>query len=725
MDHEHLKNKNRGLFMSKKLWIFEKPMVAQKVAEQLPKPHVKKNGYIETGDGIVTWAFGHLLEQVGPKEYDEKYGKWDIDILPVIPEKWKLKATESKKAQLNIIKGLLKNCDVVVNGGDEGREGQLLIDEILVFFGNKKPVLRYMSGATDAASIKKAINNLLDNKMFVNHYNSALGRSRADWIIGMNMTMGLTSLLSKQKNSRTLVSIGRVQTPTLALIVKRDIEIERFVPQTYYALSALFSDGKIPFWTRWLPQGKTLQQLEKQDMKESTGEFDDEEEGDSASSENESLSWLKDSKIIDPAKAQELFNKIKSDGKGVVSDYSKSPSKESQPLPNDLTEVQKAMNQKYNYNVSDALKACQELYEAGYTTYPRTDCRYLPETQFSEAPEILKALKDNEIFPDLVAGTNTSIKASCWNDKKIGEHHAIIPTSHAPKLSSLTEIQRRVYEFVTKKYIAIFYPECLVDKTKVEVTIADEKFSTSGRVVRDLGWRVVYSNESSEEKSGEENLPALEKGQVLSLQDLKNEEKQTTPPPRYTQASLVSVMANIHRVLENPEERKRLKGEGLGRSATRDSIINTLFARDYIETKGKFIYSTPFGRGVIKSVPKEISSPSLTAQWEKALDMIVEGKFTLQQFEAKQKEFVTMMLNSIKKTILPDFPTPQQSSGGSTSKSSSGSKTPTKKSSGKKCPKCGKGTLITRKISKGDNAGKSFKGCSCFPECKYVEWPKK
>lgn len=705
---------------SNKLWIFEKPSLAKSVIEQLPKPHIKKNGYFETGDGIVTWCFGHLLEQVPPKDYDEKYGKWDIDLLPILPEKWKLKATESKKAQLNVIKSLLKQCDVVINGGDEGREGQLLIDEILIEYKNKKPVLRYLSAANDPASVKKALNNLQDNKNFINHYNSALGRSRADWLIGMNITMAMTSQLQKQQSKKTLLSIGRVQTPTLALIVKRDLEILHFKPQTYYALSAQFISDNIPFWTRWLPEGKTLEQLEKGDKKEASGEFDDEEDDDI---QDNSKPWLKDSKIIDKDKAIEIERKIKNAGKGEVINYIKRPAKESQPLPNDLGELQKIMNNKYNYNVSDTLKACQELYEKGYTTYPRTDCRYLPEVQISDAQSIFKSLKSAGIFENLIDNVDTKIKAPCWNDGKIGEHHAIIPTQTTPDINSLTQIQRRVYEDIVKKYIAIFYPECIVDKTKVEILIADERFSASGRVIQSAGWRVVFGAEENDSEKVA-TLPSLEKGLILPLKDLKNEEKKTTPPPHYTQASLVSVMQNIHRVLDNPEERKRLKGEGLGRSATRDSIINTLYDRNYVSQSGRFVISTDLGKVVIKSAPVALTSPSLTAQWEKALDMISTGKFTLEQFENKQREFIRMLVENIKKSNFPNFP--DQFSTSSNSKSSgSYNKTSTKKASGKKCPQCKKGNLVSKKISKGDNAGKSFKGCSNYPECKYTEWPKK
>lgn len=708
---------------NKKLWIFEKPNVARAVVEVLPKPHVSKDGYIETGDGIVSWVFGHILEQYSPKDYNENL-KWDIGILPIIPQEWKLKPISDKSAQLRILKKLIKDADVVVNGGDHDREGQLLVDEVLEFVGYKKKALRYICGSLEKTDIKKAVNDLKNNDDYRLFKESALGRQRADWLVGMNMTMGLTSLAQSQQQYGGVLSIGRVQTPTLALVVERDLEIENFKPQTYYALSAEFMSDNMKFWTRWIPQGKSLEDLEKMEKREETGEFEDDDE---ETLDDNSTPWLKDSKIIDPIKAQEIFLKIKQAGTGVVSNYSKVEAKEKQPLPNNLGDVQRKLGSKYGHSLQEVLDACQTLYEAGYTTYPRSDSNYLTEGQYVEAPEILSAIKEKGIYEDLIDNTDVKIKTACWNDKKVVEHHAIIPTLKAPDISKLTPVQKHVYEEVTKSYIAQFYPECLVDRTKIEVVIAEERFSASGRTVKSLGWRVVFG--SDDQNTKEPTLPPLSKGQSLPLTDLKKEEKQTTPPPRYTEHSLGNIMANIHRVMKDPAERKQLKGDGLGRTATRTGIINTLLKRGFLMKSGKYIISTETGRTVIKVAPKAVSSPSLTAQWEKALNLIFEGKFSLADFEKKQHDFIKILLNELKQTKLPQLPEVKKggssySKGKSSSSSSAKKTTTTKSSSGKKCPQCKKGELVTKKITKGSNAGKSFKGCSNYPECKYTEWPK-
>lgn len=711
----------------KRIWIFEKPSLAKSVCKLLAKPHVNKEGYIETGDGIVTWLAGHVLEQLAPAEYDEKYKTWDIDILPFVPTQWKLKVSPSKLGQYNVVRKLFKDhkFDVVVNGGDNDREGQLLVDELLEFLKYKGKTQRILLGSVSEGDIKKALQNLKNNDEFVNFKNSALGRQRADWIIGLNMTMGLTSLAKKQQNYGGLLSCGRVQTPTLALVVERDLEIENFVPQTYYALSAQFEEKNMKFWTRWIPQGKTLAELEKQERLEATGEYDDEEDADSNDSSN--TPWLKNGKIIDPVKAKEIYNNIKNAGKGVVTEYIKTPAKEKQPLPNNLGDVQKKVGNKYNYTLEETLKACQSLYEKGYTTYPRSDSNYLLEVQRLEAPEILKAIMNKGIYSDLIANADTKIKTACWDDTKVVEHHALIPTLTPPDMSSLSNIEKHVYEEITKSYIALFYPECLVDKTKVEINIANERFSTSGRVVKSQGWRVVFG--ADDNKTQEDSLPEMEKGQTVKLTDLKNEEKQTTPPPRYTQTSLNSIMANIHRIMKDPEERKRLKGEGIGKPATRTATIETLIKRGFIRQSGKYIISTETGRTIVKVAPKAVTSPSLTAQWEKFLDSILLGKVSLEQFEEKQEKFINLLLNELRKTELPTLPTVERKMGYSSPKGKTGttkktSSTKSKTSTGKKCPKCKKGNLVTKKINNGANAGKTFKGCSNYPECKHTEWPK-
>lgn len=715
----------------KKLWIFEKPSQARSVVDVLPKPHVKKNGYIETGDGIVTWCFGHLLEQFQPDDYDEKYKSWSIDYLPIIPEKWKNKAESSKKQQVTIIKGLLKDCDTVVNGGDEGREGQLLVDELLYFLGNKKPVQRYLCGAYDAVSVKRAINNLQPNANFYPLYQAALGRQHADWLIGLNLTRFYTS------SANVLLSIGRVQTPTLALVVQRDLDILNFVPKDYWTLQAQFVDPKqsdMKFWTRWIAPGQTLESAEKQESIDQSGEESEDDEDDtSTTGSSQKPAWLDEAnRIIDERTAKDIIDKVKNAGSGIVSQYIKKPAEELAPLPFELTSLQVKMNSKYGFSVQETLNACQELYESGYTSYPRTDCVYLPEIQLSDATDVLNAISASDVnMAKLVSGADTNIKSRAWNDGKTGEHHAIIPTRSTPNLSSLSDIQRKAYILISQHYIAQFYPNCKVDKTKIEITIAEERFATSGRVVKSQGWRVVFgADEDSTDNKSEATLPSLTEKDAVDLTDTKIEKKQTNPPPHFTEATLVNTMKHVYMVIKDPAERKKLKSiEGIGRSATRAGIIEVLFKRKFISRQGKKIISSDTARSLITSIPKELKDPGLTARWEALLDMIASGRLSLEDFEKKIIEFLNYLLTKAKNTPLPAFPkTDTGKSSGSksyakktyTKSGSSTSSSKPKPTSGDKCPKCGVGFLIERT----SKAGKKFKGCSEFPKCNHTEWPK-
>lgn len=723
--------------MTKKLWIFEKPDVGRKVAQQLPGPHKSGDGFIETGDGIVTWAFGHLLEQCYPEDYDTNLKKWTFDTLPILPDNWKLKPTASKAKQVSVIKKLMKDCDVVVNGGDEGREGQLLIDELLIFLNWKKKSLRYLSSEVTPAAIKKAVSNLKPNENYFNLYVAALMRSRADWLIGINGTRAFT-LKAQENGYNGVLSVGRVQTPTAALVVKRDLEIENFVPVEYWALSAKFADPNqpnLPFWTRWLPPGITLEMAEQQAKKDDTGETDedDDDSDDSASQNGNSRpAWLDEgNRIIDKKTAEEIINKVKNAAKGHVSLYIKKPAEELAPLPFELTNLQSYVSSKYGITLEAVMKACQSLYEKGYTTYPRTDCEYLPEAQHPDAAQVLDALaKCTPKLEGLVDGANKSIKGRAFNDSKIGEHHAIIPTYQTPNFSSLTDDEQKTYNAIAERYIAQFYPNCKVDRTKIEVTIAEERFATSGRVVKDLGWRVIYQGDTN--AGAEDTLPALKENDVVDLKDTKIENKFTSPPPYYTEPTLLKAMKNIYLTVSDPQERKKLKAlDGIGRSATRTGIIGNLFSKNILAKQGKRVYSTPAARVLVQSVPKQLIEPQTTAQWEAYLDDVANGKIKGEQFEAQQKKVSAWIVDFAKQMKLQPIegmtaPAKKSYSGGS----SSGKSTPAKKSSGsaaskgKKCPKCGQGTMVQRQVKSGPKQGTKFLGCSNYPNCNHSEWPK-
>lgn len=724
-----------------KLWIFEKPSVAVKVASFLGKPHSKKDGYIETADGIVTWCVGHVLEQSPPDAYDAKYAgfPWKFEDLPIIPTEWKLQISDSKRKQVKVISDLLKTCSSVVNGGDEGREGQLLVDEVIYFFKCKKPVQRIMLNAMDPVSIKRAINNLQDNKNFYNLYQAALGRSRADWIYGMNFTRAY-SVLAQKQNYKKVISIGRVQTPTLGIVVKRDLEIDNFIPKEYYSITANFVDptqSDLAFWTRWLPPGQTLESAEKQAFLDQNGEEGDDEDDSATANTQSSVQgqkpiWLDEqNRITDRTIAEEIVKKVKAAVHGFVSRYVNKPAEEQPPLPFELTGLQTKLNSLYGFSAQSTLDICQSLYEKGYTTYPRTDCSYLPVSQLSDVSNILGAISTSGTpVSQYISKAQTGLQSRAWDDSKMGEHHAIIPTGTAPDFATLNNEEKKAYDLIAKHYVAQFFPNCLVDKAKVEISIAEERFAASGRVVKSQGWRILFQGESTSDKEATMSLPKLKDNDPVDCLNVKSELKQTTPPPRFTEGSLLTAMKHVHRLVSDPVEKKKLKAvEGIGRSATRAGIIETLFKRNFLEKKGKQIISTQVAKIVVQALPKNLIDPGTTARWETILDGIAQGKIPLVQFEQKQADFVKNILNSIQGTSLPPLPAAEYNNSGSSGSSSSNkysgksSGSATKK--GKKCPQCGKGNLVERVIKQGANKGNKFKGCDNYPNCKYVEWPKK
>jgi len=722
-----------------KLWIFEKPSVAKTVAKHLAKPHKTHDGYIETGDGYVSWCVGHVLELCPPDAYDPKYGlfPWKFEDLPIIPEKWKLQVSESKKKQVSVLKKLLKECTSVVNGGDEGREGQLLVDEVIYYFGCKKPVERILLNAMDDTAVKRAINNLQDNKKFYSYYESALGRSRADWLIGMNFTRAYT-IFAKEQNYKGILSVGRVQTPTIAIVAKRDEEIANFIPKDYFTISAIFEErtNHKDFVTRWLPPGQTIESAKKQEMLDSGAEEDDDDDVSSTNSPTQKPTWLDEkNRIIDKKEAEKIVAKVKAAGVGVVTKYINRPAEEQAPLPFELTGLQIALNRKHGFSPQQTLDACQNLYEKGFTTYPRTDCSYLPTAQLPDVDDVLAAISQasGKLAP-FTAKADKTIKSKAWNDAKLGEHHAIIPTRVAPDFSSLSDIEKKAYELISQHYVAQFYPNCKVDKANIEVTIAEERFAASGRVVKDAGWRVIFSGDASqkeESKDKEPTLPVLTQNENVDCTKAIVEDKKTTPPPHFTPATLLDAMKNVHRMVDDPEEKKKLKAvEGIGRSATRAGIIETLYKRGYLINQGKFVISSDVARILVKALPPRLIDPGMTAKWEYFLDGIANGKFKLADFESNQIKFVNALLKDAKQSVLPALPeqqnsysAPSKSGSSSGAKKSSGSSSAPKK--GKTCPKCGKGTMIQREVKAGANKGKKFLGCTNYPACNHSEWPKK
>lgn len=450
-----------------RLYIAEKPSVGRELAKCLTGPIARHDGYLVTKDGVVTWLFGHILRQAEPEEYDPKYKRWRAEDLPIIPEHWKLFVDKNCEKQFAIVKSLIEKADEIVHGGDPDREGQLLVDEVLDYLGNKKPVRRILLNALDEKSIKKANASLRDNRDFFNLKQSALARARADWLIGMNLSRAYTLAARRAGHERLVLPIGRVKTPTLSLVVRREREIENFKPVTYYLIRGTFQHANGSFEAQWKPQD-TMAGLD---------------------SENR----LVDKKIADEKLA--FFEAMPHDA--VISSYQKVKKQEPQPLPFSLSTLQVLAGKRFGYAPQLVLDTAQKLYEKKLTTYPRSDCEYLPTNQLGDASTILAHLSkagDAQIAA-WVKAANPKQKSRAWNDKKISAHHAIIPTTVQADVTKMTQEERNLYHLIARGYLAQFYPVHTYDQTKVEVSYKEETFTASGRTERDLGWKVMYQSQ--------------------------------------------------------------------------------------------------------------------------------------------------------------------------------------------------------------------------------------
>lgn len=687
-----------------RLFIAEKPDMGRKIASALALPHKNGQGYIETGEGIVTWCIGHIMESFEPPDYDPNWKKWDFSVLPMIPPTWKIKVTDAKKTQFNVIKNLVKNASEIVNAGDPGREGQLIVDEVLQYLNNKKPVLRILLDALDKPSIRKALNNLEDNANFYNLFLAAECRGYADWLIGMNGTRAYT-LVAQKNHYEGVLSVGRVQSPTLAIVVKRDEEIENFVSHTYYTINAKFSSTK-HFNTTWRPNELTpLTSLDKE------------------------------KRLIDNQLADNIIKKIQGKN-GIVTDYSEVEGKSNQPLPFNLSKLQIYANAKWGTSAKDVLDTCQSLYQNHeLTSYPRTDCQYLKESHHADGAIITSNI--GQSFPNLAqaAGAVTlSIKSAAWNDKKLSDHYAIIPTQKVADITKLSPLELKIYQAICERYLAQFYPPCEFLTTTIVIDCEKETFKTTGKVITKPGWKAIFDSGEEEEDDNEnsQTLPALKIGDTVQFVSAIKNTKQTTPPARFTEGTLLDAMTNVHTLVDDPVHKAKLKDKkGIGQEATRTGILETLFRRNFLKKDEKKLISTEAARTLVHNLPKKIIDPTLTAIWEDALDKIAEGKISATDFKSKQQAWVQQLVTdaqtlSIKITSTAPPKNAYTKTASKPASKSAASKpastAPKTKSSGKKCPACGQGELVEKKAKA---SGKIFLGCNTWPKCNHVEWPKK
>lgn len=597
-----------------RLFIAEKPSVARVVAAELGGTR-KGDGWIQCGDDFVTWAFGHLLEMAMPEVYDPAFARWRAEDLPIVPADWKVlpKADDGAKKQLALIGRMLGKATEVVNAGDPDREGQLLVDEILHQFQYAGTVKRFWVSAQDSVSIQRGLAALRDNREFRGFADAALARGRADWLIGMNLSRAFTLSARRGGADKTLLTVGRVQTPTLAMVVARDREIEAFQAVSYITITGQFEHANGSFKGRWKPQ---------------EGRPGLDAEG----------------RLVDQEVAKAILDAV-TKATGIVTGCKTEEKSDPPPRPFSLGTLTFAASKRWGYGAEEVLKAAQNLYEAKLVTYPRTDCEYLPESQHADAPAVLSAMKTTfPMLAKLVDAADPSRKSRAWNDEKITAHHGMIPTQHRGQPGNLSEIEQNLYQLVARTYLAQFYPAHQYLATAIQATVAGNVFAANGRVVTEIGWQRILKPEEDEKKDEDEIqiLPAMAEGDAVLCRKAEKKEKKTKPPPRFTEGTLVKAMETVHKFVEDPELRKLLKEEdGIGTPATRATIISELKRRTFLESKKKTLVSTTLGRSLVDALPQDVKSPVLTAIYEREFKQIQAGERTIAEFLQRQTEFVT------------------------------------------------------------------------------------
>ncbi|ENM5827062.1 DNA topoisomerase III [Vibrio metoecus] len=594
-----------------RLIIAEKPSLARAIADALPKPHKKEQGCIRCANGdVVTWCIGHLLEQVEPDAYDERYKKWNMADLPIIPQQWQLRPRKSSSQQLTVVRKLLKDANQIIHAGDPDREGQLLVDEVLDYCkvpNHKKEVVqRLLISDLNLSAVKRALQGLRSNREFIPLSVSALARSRADWLYGMNMSRAYT-LLGKKAGYQGVLSVGRVQTPVLGLVVRRDEEVENFVPHDYFTLDALipYQNGADQFdiRARWKPSEACLP-------------WQDE-----------------DGRVTNRKLVENVASRI-ANQPATVTESEQAQTKQAAPLPYSLSALQIDAAKRYNFSAQQVLDLCQSLYEKHkLITYPRSDCRYLPKEHLAQAADVVAAIANNaQEMVTAVNNADLSLRSKAWNDSKVDAHHAIIPTPKKASVNALSSYEMKVYQLIARQYLIQFYPAAVYAEAKLVFNIAGGVFIAKGRQLLSAGWKALTGHQDEQEE-GVDKVPPLPVGTVLQCREGEIKQRQTEPPRHFTEATLLQAMTGIARFVADKELKKILRDtDGLGTEATRAGILDTLFKRGLLLRDNKLIKSTPAGRGLIHALPAEATYPDMTAHWEHQLQAIAEKGQAYQPF---------------------------------------------------------------------------------------------
>ncbi len=723
--------------------IAEKPSVARDIADVLGARD-KRDGYIEGNGYQVTWTFGHLCTLKEPHEYTPSWKSWSLRSLPMIPPRFgiKLISNPTYERQFRTIEKLMQHADMIINCGDAGQEGELIQRWVMQKAGAHCPVKRLWISSLTEEAIREGFAKLKDADDFQPLYEAGLSRAIGDWLLGMNATRLYTM---KYGQNKQVLSIGRVQTPTLALIVNRQLEIQNFVPKQYWELKTVYRDTTFAAIIRKNEEDLILE-AEKNKEAIAAGKKPKKEE---------------ENRGIDPITSQEqgmaLLEQIKN-SPFTITNVTKKEGKEAPLRLFDLTSLQVECNKKFAYSADETLKIIQSLYEKKVATYPRVDTTFLSDDIYPKCPGILKGLRDYEAFTTPLADTTLLKSKKVFDDSKVTDHHAIIPTGQHPQ--SLTDMERRVFDLIARRFIAVFYPDCKFATTTVVGEVEQIEFKTSGKQILDPGWRVIFgtptastAQEENEDKEGEDEsvLPTfVKKESGPHAPDLY--EKWTQPPRPYTEATLLRAMETAGKLVDNDELRDALKENGIGRPSTRAAIIETLFKRNYIRKEKKNLIATPTGVELIQIIHEELlKSAELTGQWENKLRKIEKKTFTAAQFLEELKQMVTEVVRSVSMDNSNRHITIQEAVQEKTGKATSASskeaavdkpkKEPKKRAPrksvveksvatpapattnitstsipqadtlvGQPCPLCGKGTIIKGKTAYGCSEWKS--GCT-------------
>ena len=601
-----------------RLFIAEKPSLARAIADVLPKPQSRGDGFIKCGENdYVTWCIGHLLEQAEPEAYNPIFKQWRLEHLPIIPDKWQLIPRKDVAKQLKTVEKLIHQADELVNAGDPDREGQLLVDEVFSYANlsveKRDQIKRCLISDLNPSAVEKAVQKLQPNRNFIPLATSALA-----WLYGINMTRAYT-IRGRQAGYHGVLSVGRVQTPVLGLIVRRDFEIEHFQPKDFFEVVAHIQNEKTTENSTALFTFTALWQPSK-----ACEDYQDE-----------------DGRVLSQSLAENVVKRITQQPAEVM-EYSDKREKETTPLPYSLSALQIDAAKRFGLSAQEVLDICQRLYETHkLITYPRSDCRYLPEEHFAERMAVLNAISTHaptyRTLPDIL---NMEHRNRCWNDKKVEAHHAIIPTAKN-RTVNLTQQELNIYTLIARQYLMQFCPDAEYRKSKITLNIAGGTFIAQARNLQTAGWKTLWGKEDNDEEQQEPLLPIVKKGQILFCSKGEIINKKTQPPKPFTDATLLSAMTGIARFVQDKELKKILREtDGLGTEATRAGIIELLFKRGFLYKKGKNIHSSEAGRILIQALPDIATQPDMTAHWESQLTGISQKQTSYQQF----MEALTQML---------------------------------------------------------------------------------